>query len=195
MTQTPEPLDLDAVQERYSVAFETTWIAETGETKEEFDERTHREQDYAWWNVAKDVPDLVAEIRRLQQMLHPGNGTIANEHRLLETLEHVRIMVRERDAIIEGLEADLAFAQADGGWRALVRQQISELAAKDALIKNLEDASAADQLEIERLRVLLNEAHADADDLLYPGSGNRDPDWYIAQQAADGAFHRMGEQP
>lgn len=109
MTQALEPLDLDAVQERYNAAFETTWTAQVGETEAEFGQRTSEEQNYAYWNCAKDVPDLVAEI--------------------------------------------------------------------------------------QRLRLLLNEAHADADELLYPGSSNSDPDWYIAQQAADGAFHRMGEQP
>jgi hypothetical protein len=132
------PLDLDAVQQRWDV-FTRGWTGYAGVAA-----------------CANDVPALIAEIRRLQQTLHP--------------------------------------AETDQGWRLLARQQLSELVAKDALIKNLEEASAAQQVEIERLHILLAEAHADADELLYPGSANRDPGWYIAQQAADVAFHQMGEQ-
>lgn len=290
MTQPLPHIDLDAIQDRYDLA------------KSIFDNLPDLDAIDHAVDCAQDVPALIAEIRRLQQMLHPANvlapgwqaaiealeaeakdwqekgdtgrwsmlelaaatlvrleqrprlttaevwlrtsptmrqscqawydstreGWVLDEHPLLETLERVRHMVRERDAIIEGLEADVAAQevvvvavrdyeeastnyaevmpitnghetmlrdaeiearrkltaavrgvnQETHGWRALVRQQIAELAAKDVLIKDLEDASAAQQVEIERLRVLLNEAHADADELLYPSFA-----------------HRVGEQP
>jgi hypothetical protein len=133
MTQTPEPLDLDAVQQRWDV-FTRGWTGYAGVAA-----------------CANDVPALIAEIRRLQQMLHPAQEDQAN------------------------------------GWRALVRQQIAELAAKDALIKNLEEASAAQQIEIERLQVLLNEAHADADELLYPSSTRGG--WVGGEGATDAYTH------
>jgi hypothetical protein len=52
MTQTPEPLDLDAVQQRWELA------------------DCRDAQYFAIWNSGQDVPDLIAEIRRLQRLLH-----------------------------------------------------------------------------------------------------------------------------
>jgi hypothetical protein len=113
MTQTP-PLDLEAVQERHRAVFAAASPIETGETYPEHDERIHREQDYALYESACDVPALIAEIRRLRQLwnsvLVPPRGPDAGWRALVrqQTAE-----LTAKDRLIGHLEEASARQQAE----------------------------------------------------------------------------------
>lgn len=66
-----QPLDLNAARERYDT-FEHGWIGypyETGETEAEYQQRVEPLLHADAVRSAKDVPALIAEIQRLQQLL------------------------------------------------------------------------------------------------------------------------------
>ena len=70
MTQTPEPIDLAAVQDRYDT-FDAAWIGypyETGETEAEYRERVESLLHSDAATSAQDVPALIAEIYRLREL-------------------------------------------------------------------------------------------------------------------------------
>lgn len=109
-------------------------------------------------------------------------------------------------ALVAEIERLRAAVAPEDGWRALIRQQMRELAAKDDLIKTLEEASAQPQPDTPYtdLQASFNRVCRERDKALRKiqqlaeitptFAEPRDPDWYIAQQAADKAFHQMGEQ-
>jgi hypothetical protein len=78
MTQPTSPLDLGAVETRYEAANRHTWPVLPGEEDNEFWDRVDADQKMAAAASLADVPALIAEIRRLQELLHPSNDTTAN---------------------------------------------------------------------------------------------------------------------
>ena len=67
-----EPLDLAGIQDRYELANDML-PARTGETTQEWRERVDLELASRAFESSNDVPALIAEIRRLQELLHPVN--------------------------------------------------------------------------------------------------------------------------
>lgn len=101
MTQTPPPADLEAIQRRYDLAMDAP-LGDIGEMRA--------------WDCVGDVFTLLAEVKRLREALDyvQMHGHIITpedvdrtQQQLSATLDHVRGMVRERDAIIEGQDRDL----------------------------------------------------------------------------------------
>jgi hypothetical protein len=74
MTQSQPPIDLAVIVERYD-QFALDWVAypvQSGESEAEHRERLRDAMDSDAVACAQDVPALLAEIRRLQAMLHPA---------------------------------------------------------------------------------------------------------------------------
>lgn len=77
MTQPTPPLDLDAVENRYEAANRHTWPMLLGEEDNEFWDRVDADQKMAAAASLADIPTLIAEVRRLQELLHPANADLA----------------------------------------------------------------------------------------------------------------------
>jgi hypothetical protein len=198
-----EPLDLDAVQRRYDLANDQP-LGETGETMQEWRDRVDLELAGRAFESSDDVPALIAEIRRLQQLLHPVNDATAN-------LLHAGWLAAE-EALRDEAEDWARVGQYDRS--SALRTAVGTLARLDDRPKSTPGQRIPVWLKVGHGHRQQCEAWYDPtrggwvldDHPLVPeierlegpadGQGpNRDPDWYLAQQAADLMFHRMGEEP
>jgi hypothetical protein len=94
-----QPLDLDAIQRRYDLANDTP-PGETGETMQEWRDRVDLELAGRAFDSSDDVPALIAEIRRLQQLLHPSASADTYVREVTPNGTHVREVTHLGDMVL-----------------------------------------------------------------------------------------------